>query len=206
MQATDFETVLPEGPLAALPTTLNQTPSRAAPFLLLALAAPAALASLAPISLILVHASHDTSVLAERSGSVAAVLLALLAWIAVFAWPIAARAARAGRNRIITISADTIEVTDTAWLSTDSFCEPIAAYTGLAHRVRSSLSGTRHELILVHPDPARTVLLRIAAKITQAEVDETARLLACREIAPRISYPTFGLRPVSREPRLASAA
>ena len=65
---------------------------------------------------------------------------------------------------------------------------PLASFAGVAHHVRASLSGTRHELILVHPDREKSVLLSLAAKVAQAEVDRVAALLGHKEISPGVLY------------------
>lgn len=206
MRATHFETLHPETALAALPTTLEQTPSRAAPFLLIALAMPAAVLSLVPFAMIAIHATHDASLFAERPASSAAIGIALLAWIIVFGWPIWVRATRSSSSRCVEISHDQISVRDHGMLRANSWREPIAGYNGLAHRVRSSLSGTRHELILVHPNPDRSVLVRVAPFIGEAEVAATAALLGCPEIAPRVIYPAPVSTPRARAQQLARAA
>ena len=54
--------------------------------------------------------------------------------------------------------------------------------------MRASLSGTRHELILVHPERDKCVLLSVAPRTTQAEVDRVATLLGHKEIPPSELY------------------
>jgi hypothetical protein len=206
MRATDFETITPDAPLTGLPLTLRQTPSRAAPFLLAALAMPAALVSLVPFVLVAEHLSRDSTILITRIETALAIGAGLLLWIGVFAWPFLARVGRAGCDRTIEITGTMVTVTDQGWLAAQTWQEPLSAYTGLSHRVRSSLSGTRHELLLMHVNSSRTLLLRVAPRIAQSELDETAMLLGCREIAPRVIYPTFGYAPAVRSPDLASAA
>lgn len=195
MRATDFETILPDAPLASLPVRLEQTPSRAAPFLLAALAAPAAAVSLAPFALLAEHLTRDPSLIADRPVTSAGLIAALVVWIGVFLWPIAVRSGRASSSRLIVVTDTHIVVTDRGWLGERTWREPISAYSGISHRVRSSLSGTRHELILLHADPSRSVMLRAAPRIAQGEIDHVAALLGCREIAPRVIYATFGVSP-----------
>ena len=69
-----------------------------------------------------------------------------------------------------------------------TWSEPLAHYAGVAHRVRASLSGLRHELILVHRNPSRTILLAVANRIAPEEVARVANLLGLAEISSREAY------------------
>jgi hypothetical protein len=206
MRATDFETILPDHPVTELPATLSQTPSRAAPFLLLALALPAATLSLFPFAMIADHLARDPAVAAQRPMTVLALALAFLVWLIVFGWPIAVRASRAMIDRHVAFAPGFVTVTDTGLLGARTWNEPLANYDGLTHRVKSSLSGTRHELILVHPNASRSVLLRASARISQSEIETTAALFGCPEIAPRVIYASFKTAVSMPRPALATAA
>lgn len=188
MRAADFESIAPDAPLSALPATLVATTSRSAPFLLLALAMPAAIAGLAPLVLVMGHAFLDASIVTQRSGTTAALAAALAVWLVVFAWPIAVRAARSGLTRCVEIADGEVHVIDTGLFGTESWTQPLAAYHGLTHRVRSSLSGVRHELILIHPISSRNILVRVAPRIAQHEIERSAFVLGCREIAQHHGY------------------
>jgi hypothetical protein len=188
MRAAAFETILPNAPIAALPLTLSQTPSRSSPLLLLALALPAALAVLAPYSLIAAYATFDSSLLMERGSATLHAGLALILWTLVFCWPILRRTHRMATRRDITIDDGMVKVHDAGLFGNNSWVQPLSAYRGIAHHVRSSLSGTRHELLLIHPDPSQSLLLRAADKIGQSEIDTLGNLLGCREIAPQVFY------------------
>jgi hypothetical protein len=48
--------------------------------------------------------------------------------------------------------------------------------------VRTSLSGARHELVLVHADPAHNVLIGLAPSMPQQHIDRVAILLGLLEI------------------------
>lgn len=188
MHAAAFETIEPNTPVTGLPLTLSQATSPASPLLLVALALPAAIAALAPFCLIAAHAAQNTQIFVERPQHSLQVVMALLAWALLFGWPIARRARRISSHRQLTINHSRVTVCETSLLSKSIWCEPLNSYLGLAHHVRASLSGTRHELLLIHPNPTRSLLLRTADKISQNEIDTTAFLLGCREIAPQVFY------------------
>ncbi len=206
MRATAFETITPDAPVTDLPTSLRQTPSRAAPFILLAVALPAAVLSLFPFAMIAEHISRDQSLLTQNIGTTIAIGLAGILWLTVFAWPIALRTSRAATRRQVELSNAHVHVTDHRLFGRQSWSEPLERYSGLTHRVRSSLSGTRHELVLVHPNPSRNVLVRASEQISASEIEATAALFGCPEIAPRVIYPTFGRNAWGSQPKLASAA
>jgi hypothetical protein len=188
MRAVAFETILPNAPIDALPLTLVQTPSRSSPLLWLGLALPAALAVLAPYTMIAAHAALDHTMLFERTAATVQIGLALVLWTLVFCLPIVRRTQLMATRRHVTINKGVVAVTDYGWLGNRIWSQPLTAYRGIAHHVRSSLAGTRHELLLVHPDPARSIMLRAASTIGQAEIDTVGNLLGCREIAPQVFY------------------
>ena len=59
-----------------------------------------------------------------------------------------------GRAGIVEIDGKLVQVAEKGLLSTRQFSEPLEAYRGVAHRIRTSVSGIHHELVLVHPDAA----------------------------------------------------
>lgn len=69
--------------------------------------------------------------------------------------------ARARRGSLIEIDDRLVRVRETGYLAGRSFAEPIDAYRGVAHRIRTTLSGVQHELVLVHPDVRRDVVIAL---------------------------------------------
>ena len=103
--------------------------------------------------------------------------VALAFWIGLFYWPLSALFKRVTWRRDVEITAERVAVRDIRTLGGGVWTAPLASYTGIAHHVRTSLSGTRHELILVHPTSARSVLLMVAEHIADADVARMSRLL-----------------------------
>jgi hypothetical protein len=68
---------------------------------------------------------------------------------------------------------------------TPLWSEPVGAYRGVMHRVRTTFSGTHHELVLVHAEPSKTVVLQRAPRIAQSQIDNIAALLNLSEYKPR---------------------
>ena len=105
-------------------------------------------------------------------------------------------------TRTVEIDERTVTVTEGGQFRTWTWSAPLGAFTGLAHHLRASLSGTRHELILVHPEREKSVLLCLADTLAQQEVERVATLLGHKEIPssvlyrfkvrlPRLSLPTW---------------
>jgi hypothetical protein len=105
-------------------------------------------------------------------------------------------------TRTVDIDERTVTVTEGSRFRTWTWSAPLSSYTGLAHHLRASLSGTRHELILVHPERDKCVLLSLADTMAQCEVDRVAALLGQKEIPsselyrfklpmPRFAPPTW---------------
>lgn len=175
----------------ALPWSAIQTPSRSTMFFTLGVAIPAAIVAIGPLVILAGHLATGPAALAlvlQRPHASLVALLGLTAWMVMFGWPMARVLATIGSSRHIALANDVVTVRDRRLLRQTTWSQPVCAYVGVAHRVTTSLSGTRHELMLVHPTPARSILLATATKIGQTEIDSVARLLGCREIAAPAPY------------------
>jgi len=92
--------------------------------------------------------------------------------------------ARAGSGGTVEIDSGMVRVAKRDLFSSRSFHEPLEAYRGTVHRVRTTISGVHHELVLVHPDARRDVVIaldRLGPALTPARM--IARL-GLPEIAP----------------------
>ncbi len=114
--------------------------------------------------------------------------VALVFWIALFAWPLRGLLARLTCRRAVEITHESVAVSDHGAFGGRQWTAPLSAFRGVAHHMRSSLSGTRHELVLVHPDASRSVLLMAADHITEIEINRMTRLLNLPQVAPAELY------------------
>lgn len=103
--------------------------------------------------------------------------VALVFWTALLCWPVRRFLSRVQRERQTEISAHAVEVTETRMFGRETWREPVSAYSGLVHFIRSSLSGIRHELVLAHPQAARCVVVLAADRMSEADVQRMAALL-----------------------------
>ena len=113
----------------------------------------------------------------------------------LFLLPLQRLLTRAGTRRLVEIAEGSVTVTDRGLVRTRAWSVPLASYRGIAHHARTGLSGVRHELILVHADPARHVLLAIGPSLSAEVLVRTAGLLGlpiahARELyAPSLAPP-----------------
>jgi hypothetical protein len=114
--------------------------------------------------------------------------VALAFWITIFALPLRGLADRLTCRRAVEITSSTVTVTDTRAFTGKSWSAPLASYRGIAHNTRSSLSGTRQELVLVHDDRKLSVLLMAAETISDADIARLTRLLNLPQIPVRSLY------------------
>jgi hypothetical protein len=75
--------------------------------------------------------------------------------------PVSRLFSRFGRTSLIEIEDRIVRVRESGLFASRTFAEPLAAYEGAAHRMRTTLSGVQHELILVHPDADRDVVIAL---------------------------------------------
>jgi hypothetical protein len=111
--------------------------------------------------------------------------IGLLAVACIFGWPLVVLARRALGRRRITIGSGTVHSEAVGLISKSSWTEPLAGYAGVSHRVRTSLSGVRHEIVLVHARPSRSVILQSGPQIAPEALASAARLFAVAEIPSR---------------------
>jgi hypothetical protein len=114
--------------------------------------------------------------------------VAILFWVGLFAWPLRRLYTRLMHSRSVEITSDSVSVAESRSFASTTWTAPLQSYTGIAHHIRSSLAGTRHELVLVHPDAARSVLLMTAAHLSDGDISRMTRLLNLPQIAAGALY------------------
>lgn len=90
---------------------------------------------------------------------------------------------RAIHSSEVEIDDGLVRVSEHGYLSRRSFAEPLDAYRGIAHRIRTTLSGVRHEIVLVHPDARRDIVIALDG----ARADLTPASLMARLGLPEIA-------------------
>lgn len=185
---TDFDPASSDHPGIGPPLVLEQTPEGGGRFVLVAVSLLVLVALMAPFGLVVAQLASDP---AARAILVARPLLGLelaagmLAVAAIFGWPLAALIGAALSRRRITIGNGAVRSEVVGRIGKSSWTEPIGAYAGLTQRVRTSISGVRHELVLVHPRPSRSVILHSGPQVSQEALASAAQLFALAEIPSR---------------------
>lgn len=172
----------------AAPLVLNHAPEGGSRFLLPAVLFPLLVALMLPFWLVVVQLTSDPAaraVVTARPMVGVSLLGGLLVLAGIFGWPLAVLARRALGRRRVTIGGGTVHLEAAGLFGKRSWTEPLAAYAGLIHRVRTSISGVRHELVLVHPNPSRSVVVLSAPQIPAEAIASAARLFALAEIPSR---------------------
>lgn len=184
MRVANYDRVEPAAP-AALPLRLSQTCAHRSAAIWLSLGLPAVLAvAIASLALVLqaLYAPGARAVLAQHPALGLELLAAIAFWLYLIGLPIRRLFHRVTATRIVDIDADTVAVHEGGYLRRQTWSAPLSSYVGLAHHLRASLSGTRHELILVHPEKPKSVLISIADILPESEVQRVATLLGQKVI------------------------
>jgi hypothetical protein len=203
MRVAIFDRVDPPVP-AELPLRLTETCSRRSALALLVVTIPAVFAVvLASLMLILeaLVVPGPRAVVAQHPILGLEILTGIAFGAYLMGLPLKRLVDRLAATRTILIDETTVTVTEIGHFRSQTWSAPRSAFSGIAHHVRASLSSMRHELILVHPEREKSLLLSLAPRMVQSDVDRVAALLGCKEIPASALY-RFG----ARLPRIALSA
>jgi hypothetical protein len=126
--------------------------------------------------------------MAGRPAALFQILCGLAFWAVLLGWPIKRLFDGLTNTRKVYIDNGAINVTDTGIWGTRDWQAPLSTFAGIAHHVRASHSGVRHELILVHPNRRKSVLLAMANRMQQSEVDRAVDMLGLPEVPASAVY------------------
>jgi hypothetical protein len=207
MRVAIYDRVEPAMP-ADMPIHLNQTCSQRTAAVMLSLAVPATLAAaFAAFAIVQALLSPSARALIEQHPvQTLEILFAVAFLIFLVGLPAKRLIDRLASTRTVKIGNGTVTVTESGYFHNWTWSVPLASYSGVAHHVRASLSGARHELILVHPVWEKSILLSVAPRTSQSEVERVASLLGHKEIPPAELYRFKGLWPRMQTAPLPDAA
>lgn len=131
--------------------------------------------------------------------------IGLISLIGLVCWPLRLRVARLARRRDIVINRDHVVVTDHHAFGETPWSASMSEFAGVTHHVRSSLSGVRHELVLVHPERGRSLILRVSEQIPGRDLDAVRGLLLMPEVAALALYQSQRATPRAGANRLTTA-
>ena len=190
-----FDLVEPAPDFSRLPVHFTLTTSRSSVVVKLLMLAPMMVLLAVPLTLIGAKAGAGASVehsalsmLSDKPISSLQILTGLIVWVALFVWPLKRIVSRMGARRQVAIDGTSVMVADSSPFGSTAWSAPLGSYRGVAHHIRASLSGNRHELILVHRDPAKNVVLSISDRISQTTFEQAKYLLNLPEVPARELY------------------
>lgn len=188
MRLAAIDRMTPSMPDFAAPAiTIEQLPARRTTGVLLAALVLVAAVLLSPFYLIATAALADQALrdaVSTRPLAVMQILAGLAFWLVLLGFPIYRLLNTLTRSRSIEIAAGRVTVVDRAFGEASSWSAPVSEFLGVAPFLRASLSGVRHELVLVHPDRARSLMIAMAPRLMQSEVDHVSDALGLPELPP----------------------
>ncbi|MEQ8825763.1 MAG: hypothetical protein RIC14_15465 [Filomicrobium sp.] len=133
-----------------------------------------------PFSVVAAEAFSEPAAFSRLSGAPLQAVVALTGvatWLIMFGVPACRAFARLGRSQTIIISNGIVEVAEKTIIGRHAWTIPLAEFTGISHHVRTNLSGTRQELILVHPQTSKSLLIEMGASISHNDAEKLANTL-----------------------------
>ncbi len=146
---------------------------------------------LLPLGLIAIGATSNPRLinsLTEHLGSTALLIAGIALGLFLLTFPLRAGLARLGGSARVQMADGMVTMERQGLFGTERWSAPLADFCGVTHHIRATLSGPRHEIILVHPERSKDVLLHIANRHPQEGADHYARLLCHSELQPRELY------------------
>ncbi len=186
-----------------LPLEMNQRTSTASAVTKLVLLVPALMLVMVPVASLVVFSAPSLPQIAEHPAEALLGGAGVVVFLALFGMPLWRAVRSLGLRRHVRLEAGHISVAEQNLFKAENWTVPLEDYQGLAHVVRTSLSGSRHELVLVHTERSRDVLLKAGERLTEADIAHAAALLRVPVIAAKELY---GRRRRMDEVRAADAA
>jgi hypothetical protein len=192
MRPSAIDSMMPSMPDFTAPSVrIEQLPARRTTGLLLAVLLAFAAVLLSPYFLIASALADQTlrDAASARPLATAQILAGLGFWVALLSFPIYRLIDTLTRSRSIEISDGRVTVVDRAFGRQTSWSAPLGDFLGVAPYLRASHSGVRHELILVHPDRRRSVVIAMAPRLMQSDVNPVLSALGLSELPPQVLVP-----------------
>ena len=162
---------------SAVPLHCIDQPSVAGTLIKLAALIPALALALVPLTLLASAGAETVSVAAEQPIATLSLSIGLMLCMLLAVVPTARLIRRLGYSRVTTISDGVVIVAEQSWFGARTTKTPLRQFDGIAHLVRTSLSGTWHELQLIERQTGQRVACHRADRLTRETIDSIARQL-----------------------------
>lgn len=166
--------------------------------LLLVLGIGGMLCLLAPIALIALDAlanPHVVNTLSANIGSTALLSTGVILAAALLLYPLRAGLNRLSGNAKVRMADGMVHFHGKGLTGPETWRAPLAQFCGVTHHIRATLSGPRHEIILVHADPEKDILLHVAPRHPKEDAVHFAELLGLAQLQPKTLYSRHRSRP-----------
>lgn len=202
MRAAIFDRIEPLGP-SGLPFRSVQTCSRRSVTARLLLLVPFVVALAFACTFLIVQAAAAPAaraIVAQQPMLALQILTAIAFCAFLLGLPLKRLLDRLAVQRTVEIDQTMVTVTEGRNFRSWEWTAPLNSFVGITHHVRASLSGTRHELILVHPERKKSVLVGVADRMSQEDIERIAALLSQAVVPPKELYrlnakwPRFAVR------------
>lgn len=168
---------------------------------------------LLPIALIVIDGVSNPQVmhtLADNPASTALLGVGIAIGLALLTVPLRSGLYRLGGAGTVRMADGLVAVERRGLLGTERWTAPLTSFCGVTHHIRATLSGPRHEIILVHPEPTKDLLLHLASRPPQEGAEHFAGLLGLAELQPKVLYsrhrtPAVAPRPIEIGPKAKAA-
>ncbi len=174
-----------------LPLEVRQSSKFLRSGLLIGLSLAAIGALLTPVVLIAADTVQHPDAILQMAGRPVSTLLltaGLAIGLALMMFPLRSGLSGFGRRRNLVVGAELVEIEDKGLTGTRRWRVPIDDYCGVTHHIRATLSGARHEIILVHSDRAGDLLLALDDRAPQQGAEHYARLLGLPVLPAKTYY------------------
>jgi hypothetical protein len=129
--------------------------------------------------------------------------LALAFWAGLILWPLRNILLALMSDRFVDIRGGEVRVVDQTPFSTRHWQAPLASFEGLALHTRSSLSGARQEVVLVHSNKNRSIIVLAAERIAGSEFDRLCQTLRLPPVPATRLY-DFSQKPLRHQNAVAA--
>ena len=191
MRIAAIDRIEAPGQCAGLPLNLKQHSAMLPACALVLVSGLSIVALMLPVVLIAMHSLTDArlaAVVIERPVISAGLLAGLLLAVGLMLLPFRAGLLRMRQCRDVRLAHDTIMVEDHSLFGLSRWHAPISQFAGVTHHIRATLSGPRHEIILVHRDRGKDVLLNLSARSPEQGAEQFARWLGLDVIHASVLY------------------
>ena len=191
MQIKAIDSVEIPADATRLPLTITQSSAILPAFALVLVSGVSIAGLLLPVTLIAAHSFADprsAAAILDRPMSSTMLLAGLVIALGLLTIPFRAGLKRLRQRCAVQLAGDHVAVRQQGLIVLRSWSAPYSHFAGVTHHIRATLSGARHEIILVHPDHRKHVLLNLGSRTPEIGADQFARLLGMQVLPASVLY------------------